>query len=507
MRKMNVLLLCIAMVIAMAGCSNSVGKIIGIENQNTAQEEATEQETVEETTNPNTLVTIEKGLCKGMNVPFVYKSALEGDSKIIVGNSSMTIEEYIYDDDMYSDEEYTFGVPEFRVNSYRVCDLDSKTTGSNQCDELILDLCASDVSYAILHYEDGEVYGYEHLVARGLLSLKEDGSYMRSGGAIYYDICYMSFSKEQMLEKQWIEREGDTYKLNGKKCSEKQFNKHFNTFDSAKEVETISFATPITIEGNDVVYKYINNCYDTREYAIDLDGDKTDDIIKVVTDFTEYEYMYQYEVYVNGRKMKTFDAYETIGVGFLDIDYSDSIKEMILYVQTNDDKEFGIYKYDGTKLTNLNEAINDNHITVTPSGDGSLKVELDSYNQDLGCFYYYEDYKYENGLLVSTNTDQIYNLNDSGAENKYKLRKDLILYKDSDCKTKVKTLKRNTKLTIDKVRFIDEPYMDNGYEEPGYYSAAEVKVSGKVVGWIKLPKKMHDWDDGMFYNDTVPAWD
>lgn len=515
MRKINILFLCVAMVVATVGCSNSAEKTTKINDQNSTAEETIEgtseketiEQTIEETTSTNALVKIEKGVCRGMNVPSVYKSVLEGNSKIIVGDSRMTIEDYIYNDVMYSEEKYSYGVPEFRINSYMICNLDGKTTGLDKNDELILGLCAYDGSYAILHYEDGEVYGYDHLVARGFSSLKENGSYMRSGGAEYYDVCHMSFSKEKMVEKQWIERDGNTYKLNGKKCSEKQFNKHFNSFNSAKEVESVSFATPITIEGNDVVYKYIDNSYGTREYAIDLNGDNTDDIIKVVSDFTEYESMHEYEVYVNGTKLKSFDAHEKIGVGFLDIDSSDSITEMILYVQTYDDMEFGIYKYDGTKLVNLNESINDNHITVTPSGDDLLKVEMDSYHQDLGCFFYCEDYRYENGLLVSTNIDRIYNLNDYGAKNKYKLRKNVTLYKDSDCKAEVKTLKKNTKLTIDKVKHTNESNMNNDDKGSGYYSAAEVKVGGKIVGWIELSKKDHDWDDGMFYSDTIPAWD
>lgn len=515
MKKRNVLLLCAAITVAVTGCGNLND---GSESTTTVTEttaEAIAETTVKNettsvkdaATDANTLVEIEKGICKGMKVPATYKNALEGDTKIIVGEKEMTIEEYVKDDDIYPEDEYTVGVPEFRIGAYIVCNLDSKTSKGEKSDELILELQSYDGSYAILHYEDNQVYGYEHLVYRGFQLLKKDGTYMASGGAATYALIHASFDKGNMTETVWLDRDGEQYKLNGKKCSEKKFNKLYKDFESTEDAQVEKFATPITIDGNEVQYQRINNCFDTREFSIDLNGDKKPDIIKVVSEFTEYEDMYKYKVYINDKKCKSYKANEIIGIGFLDIDTSDAIVEVAIYTQTNDDMNFGIYKYDGSKLINLNKEINDNHITVTPSGDGNLNVVLDSDNQDIGCFYYSKNYKYNNGLLVETVTDGIYDLNGYSSKQKYKLQKDLTVYGDSSCKTKAKTLKKDSQLTIDKVKYVNKPYVSDDYTYPGYYNAAEVQVKGKTVGWIKLSKKSHDWDNGMFYADTIPAWD
>ena len=500
MRKISALLLCAALAVSSAGCSLSDLGVVG--KRNDKESSATEETTADS----NSLVEIEKGMCKGMKAPYIYKNALEGDEKIIVNNKEVDIEAYINDDYMYSEDEFNYGNPEFRIEAYMVCDLDAKESKTEKYDEVIIKLCAMDTSFAVLHYEDGQVYGYEHLVGRGFEQLKTDGAYMRSGGATYYDICYMSFDKSHMIESPWIEREDDKYWLNGKSCTESEFNKKISSFEEVQNVEEISFATPLSLEAGDVKFQTIS-CWDTRKYSADLDCDGSPEVIKIEGDYTEYEEFYSYVVYVNDIKVKSFDTVTQVGIGVSDIDTNDSIVELSIYSQVYDDCDFQIYKYENSKLINLNEDIKDNHIKISTKGDGILEITSDYDNQDLGCFFLTKEYKYDNGYLVEATTDYIYELSEYSTENKYILNNNIAVYTDSDCKKKSGNIKAKTKLTISRVKYVDEPYMSYDYEMPGYYSAAEVNVNGKVMGWIKLPKEDHDWGEGIFMSSSIPAWD
>lgn len=211
----------------------------------------------------------------------------------------------------------------------------------------------------------------------------------------------------------------------------------------------------------------------------------------------------KYNVYINGNNELELEG-EDIVINIIDIDSSDSEYELVINSSHYDDIQgFGIYRYTGEGMVNLNEAIADNHISVETSGDGILVASLDDYNNHVGCFYLEMEYKYVDGKLVDMAENTIYDLLKASAEYEYKAYRELKVYSDYDLKEEVTTLEKGSTLTIGRIHQ-DGTRDYNGYEVT-FFDAAEIIVDGEVAGWIELPEEVYEEDERMF--DGMPAWD
>lgn len=284
------------------------------------------------------------------------------------------------------------------------------------------------------------------------------------------------------------------------------------TIEETTEVETTKKELNPLVSVGEVTYVLLEREDGTKEVSIDVNEDGTDEVFKISSKGDEefkYDdgeiYAYDCKAELNGETVIEYDNVEVIGLGFVDIDPSDSTTEVIIYVQELDDKSFGIYKYEDGKLVNLNEEINNKHIEVTAKGDGKLSVLSDESCGAFGCFYMTCDYEYKDGFLVPADENEICDITPECQKFEYVLTSDIQVFEDVNCKKEVGTLKKGTKLNITKTKKSDATRKLEDWEDPYYFSAFEVKVNGKIAGWVSN-KEVFDYEYDQIF-ESYPAWD
>lgn len=168
-----------------------------------------------------------------------YKSILLGKSNFIctnLANESLNISEIgqaVTDDDSVT----------VSATKFTVMDID----GDGE-DEAVLWLQINNISdygFEILHYQNGEIYGYT-LQYRAFMNLKTDGTFLFSGGAADSGIGKMTFSETgYSVNTQVYSQSGyDTnnelnvqYFINDESCSEDEFNDILNGQEQKADVE------------------------------------------------------------------------------------------------------------------------------------------------------------------------------------------------------------------------------------------------------------------------------
>lgn len=168
-----------------------------------------------------------------------YKSILLGKSNFIctnLANESLNISEI--GQAVTDDESVTVSATKFTV-----MDID----GDGE-DEAVLWLQINNISdygFEILHYQNGEIYGYT-LQYRTFMNLKTDGTFLFSGGAADSGIGKMIFSETGYnVNTQAYSQSGyDTnnelnvqYFINDESCSEDEFNDILNGQEQKADVE------------------------------------------------------------------------------------------------------------------------------------------------------------------------------------------------------------------------------------------------------------------------------
>ena len=168
-----------------------------------------------------------------------YKSILLGKSNFICtdfANKSLNISEI--GQAVTDDDSVTVSVAKFAI-----ADIDSDGE-----DETVLWLQIngiSDYGFEILHYQNGEIYGYT-LQYRAFMNLKTDGTFLFSSGAADFGIGKMIFSKTgYSVSSQTYSQSGyDSYNeltvqyyVNDESCSEDEFNDVINSQEQKADVE------------------------------------------------------------------------------------------------------------------------------------------------------------------------------------------------------------------------------------------------------------------------------
>ena len=168
-----------------------------------------------------------------------YKSILLGKSNFIcadLANRSLNISEIgqvVTDDDSVT------------INATKFAIIDIDGDGEN---EVVLGLQIngiSDSDFVILHYQNGEIYGYT-LVYRAFMNLKTDGTFIFSSGSADWGIGRISFSEAgySINEQAYCQSGHDSnneltvqYFVNDASCSEDEFNDAVNSQEQKANVE------------------------------------------------------------------------------------------------------------------------------------------------------------------------------------------------------------------------------------------------------------------------------
>ena len=116
----------------------------------------------------------------------IYNDLKNSKRTIITPNGTYSLDNYI------SGEAFNLGNMH-KAEKYAYIDLDK-----DGIDELIFELSNTN-EYAVLHYEDNNVYGYNYISLRGFRDLKIDGTYSASDSAYTTYIYKMSFNKNEYI--------------------------------------------------------------------------------------------------------------------------------------------------------------------------------------------------------------------------------------------------------------------------------------------------------------------
>lgn len=135
--------------------------------------------------------------------------------------------EYINDDEKIENS----------FNQFCVIDIDKDGNP-----EALLECGSSNI--LVLHYENDAVYGFA-FPYRGMCSVKKDGSYRSSGGAVSVYIDKIKFSGSKCtFEELCCLDEYDTknpYRINQQKVSKKEAEEYRNNFDNLENAEWYTY--------------------------------------------------------------------------------------------------------------------------------------------------------------------------------------------------------------------------------------------------------------------------
>ena len=107
-------------------------------------------------------------------------------------------------------------------------------------EEIVLD-CFPGTTH-ILHYEDGEVYGY-WFGTRGMSIINKDGVYISSDGAArnwYYRL--MGLNKDGYVMEEVAVEEEDYYEVGGKEVTEEEFWAYVESLEGVGDAEEVEFS-------------------------------------------------------------------------------------------------------------------------------------------------------------------------------------------------------------------------------------------------------------------------
>lgn len=112
-----------------------------------------------------------------------YKAVLHNDAEFFStdNNKSLLLDDFLVNNQIYETI--------FEITHFTLLDMDN-----DNVPEVVLELSVNGYPqfYEVLHYKDGTVYGYL-FVYRGLMELKEDGTFIYSSGAADSGVAKLNF--------------------------------------------------------------------------------------------------------------------------------------------------------------------------------------------------------------------------------------------------------------------------------------------------------------------------
>lgn len=118
---------------------------------------------------------------------------------------------------------------------YTLLDLDEDSKK-----EMVIWVETFDGFYLILNNESGTIYGFED-VLRGMLQIKEDGTYSASGGAQSNAILKCKFNKTERIVETLAEEDYGKYAINGKDVDNSEYSNYLEEFKNKKDVEFVTY--------------------------------------------------------------------------------------------------------------------------------------------------------------------------------------------------------------------------------------------------------------------------
>ncbi len=107
-------------------------------------------------------------------------------------------------------------------------------------EELVVDITPNQVYYMIFHKNNDNIYGFL-IGRRALQSIKEDGSFVQTGGAFTNYYCRMEFEGEsyKIVNTAIKDEIAGIYEIDGNKSTIDAVNKYIDNWNSIKEVEWV----------------------------------------------------------------------------------------------------------------------------------------------------------------------------------------------------------------------------------------------------------------------------
>lgn len=160
----------------------------------------------------------------------LFLNVLEGKQKYInESNKEVYISEF-------GNSDWNISVPnEGKVKEYAMVDMDG-----DGAEELVAIISGYDEFVLILHYQDGNIYGFAD-GHRALTQLKTNGYYYASCGAACGSVYQMTFNKNSKTNKELSYSDGESYRLNNKKTSKSEYDKFMNEFNGYSDVNWIKY--------------------------------------------------------------------------------------------------------------------------------------------------------------------------------------------------------------------------------------------------------------------------
>ncbi|MCR5736990.1 MAG: hypothetical protein K6G64_05000 [Eubacterium sp.] len=242
-----------------------------------------------------------------------------------------------------------------------------------------------------------------------------------------------------------------------------------------------------------------------KKYSINLDGKKGKETIEIKSKKIKNSVYDKFTLYIDGKKVLKVKGYDAC-CKVLDINKKKAGKEIAFYGRGNSctfTNKAGIFTYKKGKLNKVLDLGGDDKEMsfgrvwagsadyITTDGKGTLTIGYDS-PSGIGMASYIADVKFEykKGKLVRKTKNEVV-FNKKSREYQYELNEDATVYQKPSQTSGVKaTLKKNTKLSILKVRYdvIKDKVTVYNHYEACYNIYAFVKAADGTEGWIALKK-------------------
>ncbi len=162
---------------------------------------------------------------------------------------------------VYLKEHKLFSLIDAIPEKYALVDFD----GDGK-DELVVHITPGGGAYIVFHVDKNKVYGFDFW-ERELVSLKEDGTFVQSGGAGLNSFAAMQFRKDtyQILEQAYADDFATVYRVNGASSTAEIANAYIAEFYNKPDVSWKEY---------EIVFRASNTAFPNLKITVTLDTEK-----------------------------------------------------------------------------------------------------------------------------------------------------------------------------------------------------------------------------------------